>query len=55
MAREPCSELLKFARVVIFRTNDEPGRAHAISVAGSLHRLAADVRILDAARSAGQG
>ncbi|MFH1682143.1 MAG: phage/plasmid primase, P4 family [Candidatus Eisenbacteria bacterium] len=41
------AEPLRGRRVVVLPDNDEPGRKHAGAVARTLHKIAADVRIVD--------
>ncbi|MDP9472879.1 MAG: hypothetical protein M3Q71_19835, partial [Chloroflexota bacterium] len=45
--RAAYAERLRGRRVAILPDNDEPGRAHAAQVAASLHRIAAEVRIVE--------
>lgn len=45
--RDDYSEYLQAKRVVILPDNDQPGRAHAQSVAASLNGIAAQIKIVD--------
>lgn len=45
--RAEFSELLRERRVVLLPDNDAPGQAHALQVAGAVHDVAAEVKIVD--------
>lgn len=45
--RDEYAEVLRGSSVVILPDNDEPGRAHATAVAGSLHAAGAAVRVVE--------
>lgn len=45
--RDEFAEVLRGASVVILPDNDEPGRAHATAIAGSLHAAGATVRVVE--------
>jgi putative DNA primase/helicase len=45
--RPEFSEFLRDRRVVLLPDNDAPGQAHALQVAGAVHGVAAEVKIVD--------